>query len=143
MSVHQDKTSRILSVCLRIGSGPKGELQSSSLLGTHGIDTLDRSVHVGVTESWDATFGDFLRRAYHYYPKNLDHNSGHPIGISVCQQAAHNGKRTTAAGAYLACPPANLKILTHSPITKLIIEGNGVVGIEAGEKKSMLVTHRY
>ncbi|KAL8882936.1 MAG: hypothetical protein Q9198_000135 [Flavoplaca austrocitrina] len=40
---------------------------------------------VGVTEVWDPGFDEFIKNAYHSHPKNNNHNSGDPIGISVCQ----------------------------------------------------------
>ncbi|KAL9027105.1 MAG: hypothetical protein Q9196_004327 [Gyalolechia fulgens] len=91
-------------------------------------------VDVGVTDAWDPGFGDFMRDAYHYHPKNNDHNSGDPIGISVCQLSALNGNRVTASGAYLASTPPNLSIKTDSTATRLVFEGQRVVGVDvAGE----------
>ena len=54
--------------------------------------SIYRPIDVGVAETWDPGFGEFLRNSYHYHPRNLDHNSGNPIGISVCQQreASHS-----------------------------------------------------
>jgi len=77
-----------------------------------------------------------MRNAYHYHPKNLDHNSGDPIGISVCQQGIHNGKRVTASGAYLASSPPNLTIMTEASITKILFQEKKAVGVEAEGKKS-------
>lgn len=77
-----------------------------------------------------------MRNAYHYHTKNLDHNSGNPIGVSVCQQGIHDGKRVTASGAYLASSPPNLTIMTEASITKILFHDKKAVGVEAGGKQS-------
>lgn len=91
-----------------------------------------RPVDVGVAEAWDPGFGDFMRKAYHYYPKNGDHNSGDPIGIGVCQLSTHNGNRVTASGAYLASTPPNLSIKTNTTVARLVFEGKRVIGVDIG-----------
>ena len=100
------------------------------------ILTCYRPVDVGVAEVWDFGFGDFMRNAYHYHPKNLDHNSGDPLGISVCQLSAHEGKRVTASGAYLTSSAPNLTITTDTAVTKIIIEDGKAVGVEVDERRS-------
>lgn len=100
------------------------------------ILTCYRPVDVGVAETWDPGFGDFMRNAYHYHPKNLDHNSGDPLGISVCQLSAHEGKRVTASGAYLTSKAPNLTITTDTAVTKIIIEDGKAVGVEVDERRS-------
>ncbi|KAL8886395.1 MAG: hypothetical protein Q9215_005886 [Flavoplaca cf. flavocitrina] len=87
-------------------------------------------VDVGVTEIWDPGFDEFMKNAYHYHPKNNNHNSGNPIGISVCQLSACGGHRVTASGAYLASTPSNLTIMTNATVTKLVLKGKSVVGVE-------------
>ena len=89
-----------------------------------------RLVDVGVTEVWDPGFDEFMKNAYHYHPKNNNHNSGDPIGISVCQLSAHGGDRVTASGAYLESTPSNLTIMTNATVTKLVFKGESVVGAE-------------
>jgi len=93
-------------------------------------------VSVGVTNAWDPGFGEFMRSAYHYHPKNLDHNTGNPIGVSVCQQVIHDGKRVTASGAYLASSPPNLTVMTEASITKVLFQDKKAVGVQADGKKS-------
>ncbi len=77
-----------------------------------------------------------MRNAYHYHPKNLDHNSGDPIGVSVCQQGIHNGKRVTASEAYLASSLPNLIIMTEASVTKVLFQGKKAVGVEVDGKQS-------
>ncbi|KAL8645522.1 MAG: hypothetical protein Q9226_007262 [Calogaya cf. arnoldii] len=97
---------------------------------THG---KNGPVDVGVTEAWDPGFDDFMKNAYHYHPKNIDHNSGNPIGISVCQLSAHGGSRVTASGAYLASMPSNLNIRTNCSVSRLIFEDKKVLGVETND----------
>lgn len=94
------------------------------------ILTPHRLVDVGVTEVWDPGFNEFMKNAYHYHPKNNNHNSGNPIGISVCQLSACDGHRVTASGAYLASTPSNLTIMTNETVTKLVFKGKSVSGVE-------------
>ena len=100
------------------------------------ILTCYRPVDVGVAEVWDPGFGDFMRNVYHYHPKNLDHNSGDPLGISVCQLSAHEGKRVTASGAYLTSNAPNLTITTDTAVTKIIIDDGKAVGVEVDERRN-------
>lgn len=84
---------------------------------------------------WDQSFADFLEKTWEYYPRNLDHNSGNVLGAAVCQHSTHDGYRITASGAFLSSPPANLTIMTNSPVTKVLFEGKKVAGVETKEKK--------
>ena len=72
-----------------------------------------------------------MRNSYHYHPKNLDHNSGNPIGVSVCQLSALNGEQVTASDAYLTSVPPNLTVLTRTIITKIVIRGKKAVGVKS------------
>jgi len=92
---------------------------------------------VSLPDSWEHDFGEFLEAAYGQHPQNLDINSGDPIGISVCQLAVVNGRRVTAASAYLSDPPPNLTILTESPVEKVCLDNLKAVGIQVKGKISM------
>lgn len=95
-----------------------------------------REVNVGLTTTWDPTFGDFLEKTYQHYPRNLDHNSGDPLGIAVCQQSTKNGRRVTASGAFLSTRPSNLQVMTNTAVTKVLIQDEEAIGIAIGERKS-------
>jgi len=90
---------------------------------------------VGLTTAWDPTFGEFLEKTFQYYPKNLDHNSGNPLGIAVCQQGTHNGLRVTASGAFLNMRPPNLTVMTDTAITQSLFDGKKAIGVAAGQQK--------
>lgn len=65
-------------------------------------------------------------------PRNPDYNSGYPEGVSYLQQTAWNGRRISAARAYLrlAKNRANLDVITNALTTRVIVEGRRAVGIE-------------
>ena len=63
-------------------------------------------------------------------PLNLDLNSGNPIGVGITAANALNGKRKTAATAYLRDKPANLLILTETLVTGVIIRNGRAVGVK-------------
>ena len=91
---------------------------------------------ISLPDAWEHSFGEFLEAAYEQHPKNLDVNSGNPLGISVCQIGAINGRRVTAASAYLSNVPSNLTILTDTPVEKLYLGGLKVEGIQVNGKTS-------
>lgn len=91
-------------------------------------------VDVGLTD-WELGFGDFLDGLYKYHPKNLDINSGDPLGVSVCQISAHKGRRTTASGAYLSDVPSNLTIITDVNAEKILFDQGKAVGVMINENK--------
>ena len=83
---------------------------------------------MGLTD-WEPEFGDFLESVYKSYPRNLDVNSGDPLGASVCQISARDGRRTTASGAYLLDAPSNLSIITDVTVEKIIFVHGKAVGV--------------
>ena len=106
---------------------------------------VPRPIEVGAPEIWDPVLGDLLAKAYHRYSKNLDHNSGTPIGVSVCQMSIHKENRVTASGAYLDRALPNLTTITNTTITKIVFDGKTAIGVEGDEKKCTLspTTHPY
>ncbi|CAF9922341.1 MAG: hypothetical protein HETSPECPRED_005044 [Heterodermia speciosa] len=92
---------------------------------------------VGLPQIWDAEFGNYLRAISANDAINLDHNSGNPLGMAVCQVSALDGRRTTASDAFLHSPPTNLTIMTNSPVAKILFDQNSLkaVGVETSEKK--------
>ena len=88
----------------------------------------------GIAENRDPGSEEFLRNSFQNHTNNLDHNSGSPIGISVCHLSAHKGKGVTASGAYLASIPPNLAITTEAKVTRILTKGTSAVGVEADRK---------
>lgn len=93
---------------------------------------------MSLPDAWEHEFGEFLEATYGQHPQNLDNNSGDPIGISVCQLGAVNGRRVTAASAYLSDLPPNLTVLTDSPVEKVCLDNLKAVGIQVKGKTSTL-----
>lgn len=71
---------------------------------------------------------------------NLDHNSGDPLGMAVCQVSAREGHRTTASGSLLANPPSNLTIMTGSAVERIILDREDLkaTGVEIAGKTCLI-----
>jgi choline dehydrogenase len=67
----------------------------------------------------------------HGIPRNPDYNGTIQEGISYSQRTIHNGRRVSAATAFLrpAMKRANLTVLTHAHATALVLEGKRAVGV--------------
>ncbi|MGN8119113.1 GMC family oxidoreductase [Labrys sp. 22185] len=65
-------------------------------------------------------------------PYNSDFNSGDPAGCGFYQITARNGRRSSAATAYIepARRRRNLRVLTETAVTRVIIERGRAVGVE-------------
>ncbi|MHA1528063.1 MAG: GMC family oxidoreductase [Alphaproteobacteria bacterium] len=67
----------------------------------------------------------------HGIPRNPDYNGTIQEGISYAQRTIHNGRRVSAATAFLrpAMGRANLTVLTHAHATTVVLEGKRAVGV--------------
>jgi choline dehydrogenase len=65
------------------------------------------------------------------YPFNPDYNGARQDGVGYFQLTAQNGRRCSAAVAFLnpVRGRANLKILTRAPASRLVFEGKKAVGV--------------
>ena len=68
------------------------------------------------------------------HERNLDHNSGNPLGMALGVNSAFQGRRTTAADL-LVDTPDNLVIITDNPVSRVILRGNNAIGVEACGKQ--------
>ncbi|KAJ6111368.1 hypothetical protein N7523_007429 [Penicillium sp. IBT 18751x] len=92
--------------------------------GTKGV------LGIGYAKEWDQDLPLVLDAfAQAGFPQNDDHNSGNPIGMSLCINSSRNGVRTTAADLLLG--HTNLVIVTNSPVSRVIMEGTRAVAVEA------------
>lgn len=66
--------------------------------------------------------------------RNMDHNSGNPIGMGLFINSVRDGVRTTAADL-LKDAPENLVIVVDSPVQRVIFEGKKAVGVETNGKQ--------
>lgn len=66
--------------------------------------------------------------------RNMDHNSGNPIGMGLFINSVRDGVRSTAADL-LKDAPENLVIVVDSPVQRVIFEGKKAVGVETNGKQ--------
>jgi choline dehydrogenase len=74
----------------------------------------------------------FIEGAVQYgIPRNPDYNGTIQEGVSYAQRTINNGRRVSAATAFLrpAMKRANLTVLTHAHATSVVLEGNRAVGV--------------
>jgi choline dehydrogenase len=64
-------------------------------------------------------------------PRNPDYNANTQEGVSYAQRTIHNGRRVSAATAFLrpAMKRGNLTVRTHAHATELALEGKRCVGV--------------
>ncbi|WP_108663230.1 GMC family oxidoreductase [Acuticoccus kandeliae] len=64
-------------------------------------------------------------------PRNPDYNGASQAGVSYAQRTIRNGRRVSAATAFLrpAMRRANLSVRTHAHATEILFEGGRAVGI--------------
>ncbi|MGO1074983.1 GMC family oxidoreductase [Inquilinus sp. CA228] len=74
-------------------------------------------------------------------PYNPDFNSGHQEGCGLYQITARNGRRSSAAVAYLkpARGRSNLRVETGTTVTRVLIEAGRAVGVECVRGKRRVV----
>lgn len=87
----------------------------------------------------DLTFGEAKSHTIHDnfaaadqvgWTRNLDLNSGDPIGMGISPQCFLEGKRMTAANAYLDEDLENLVVVTNTTIARIVAEERMAVGID-------------
>ncbi|KAJ5963475.1 oxidoreductase [Penicillium vulpinum] len=94
-------------------------------------------LHVGYAKEWESDLTvvlDAFEQAG--AQRNLDHNSGNPLGFGLCINSASKGMRSTAVDL-LAEAPDNLVIVSDSPVQRIIFDEKKTkaVGAEANGKK--------
>jgi choline dehydrogenase-like flavoprotein len=95
----------------------------------------DGPVKISDSAEWENNQKDVLIAGYENgWEKNLDVNSGNPLGMAVCPSTGVRGLRTTAKTAYLMHAPENLVIITDAAASKILFEGKKAVGVTAGGK---------
>ncbi len=81
-------------------------------------------------------FDQFMRAGEQMgYPRPADHNSGDQEGMHVAQATIGDGRRCSAADAYLrpALHRPNLRLRTHAHVVRLIFDGDRAVGVELAD----------
>lgn len=64
--------------------------------------------------------------------RNTDFNGAEQEGVGLCQVTQKRGRRHSAAAAYLkpALRRANLHVVTHAQVTRVLFEGTRAAGVE-------------
>lgn len=79
-------------------------------------------------------------------PENIDFNGRHQEGIGRFQFTIKNGKRHSAAAAFLAGARrrSNLSVLTNSTVARIVIDGQRATGVElvSSSHKQLLSAQR-
>lgn len=94
---------------------------------------------VGYAKEWETDLPlvlDALEKAG--LPRNLDHNSGNPLGMSLMINSASKGRRTTATDLFVGIPD-NLVVVTESPVQRVVVQGKKAVGVEVNGKQCKLM----
>ncbi len=76
------------------------------------------------------------------YPFNPDYNGAEQEGVGFFQLTAKNGRRCSAAVAYLNPVKSrdNLQIITHAPVEKVVIEGKRATAVTYTDRSGTLQT---
>lgn len=102
--------------------------------------TVHSEIDVEAIAGWDPTLEQFLEAAYASYPQNLDHNSGNPLGVGICQNSTRDGLRSTAAEVMLKSRPDNLTVRTDATVSKIVFDNKKATGVEIGTELSMYIS---
>lgn len=93
----------------------------------------DGAIPVTTTPWRDAACDSFIRGAVESgIPENEDYNGGSQGGVGYCQSTIHRGRRWSTAHAYLHPAKKNfgVTVLTNAHVTKIVLEGKRVTGVE-------------
>jgi choline dehydrogenase-like flavoprotein len=71
------------------------------------------------------------------WEKNLDLNSGNPIGIGASHSTVYDGMRSTSSSAHIKLATPNMTVMVKSQATKIIFEGTTAIGVEINGKTTL------
>lgn len=95
----------------------------------------DGGLKTGFAREWESDVPlilDSLEQAG--LERNLDHNSGNPLGMALMINSANKGKRVTGADLLIGAPD-NLVVVTDTPVQRVILQDKKAVGVETKEGK--------
>ncbi len=101
--------------------------------GQNDVHATGGTLVISKIEPSSAVTSKFLHAALNAgIPHNADVNSGMQEGIDMSHATVANGARCSTSRAYLdgAQKRPNLKIETHAQVTRLVLEGKKVIGID-------------
>lgn len=103
---------------------------------------FDGPLKVGYAKQWDRDLVPLLDSFVEAgLQRNLDHNSGNPLGLGLAINSAGEGRRTTAADM-LPEAPDNLVVITDTPVRRVVLDGKKAVGVETTGKKCQFCNRR-
>jgi choline dehydrogenase len=117
----------VLPYFKRIERYPRGESAAHGTGGELGVQ--ENRVRWPVVEAWKQAAIDFG------IPPTDDHNAGDNEGVAYFQGTISNGKRSSAAQAFLhpVMKRPNLRVITHAHAKQLRFSGKRVTGVEFWE----------
>lgn len=71
-------------------------------------------------------------------PRNLDLNSGDPVGVGIFPSSYGHDGRTTSATAHLLNAPNNLTIWSNATVSRFILDGKKVLGVELADGRQAM-----
>jgi choline dehydrogenase-like flavoprotein len=104
----------------------------------------DGPIHVIRGRSRDPLFDAFIAAADALgYPLTPDHNGENPEGLARGQSNIKDGRRHSLADAYLrpAMKRGNITLATKAHVTRLIMNGNRVEGVEYVQRGNTVQAH--
>jgi choline dehydrogenase-like flavoprotein len=120
---------------------PEHAKHANSVASDHGSSG---PLRVGYAVNWEKDLSlslDAFAAAGH--KRNLDHNSGNPLGMAATINSAGSGRRTTAADLLLDAPD-NLVVVTDTPVQRVILQGKRAIGVETqGSQCALLELAMY
>jgi choline dehydrogenase-like flavoprotein len=93
---------------------------------------------VGVSVHFEDESTELMDAAYELgWKKNLDLNSGNPIGIGASASTVYDGRRSTSSSAHIQLATPNLTVMVKSQATKILFEGTKAIGVEVNGNTSV------
>jgi choline dehydrogenase-like flavoprotein len=121
----------------------EGKRYGNPVVGDHGDEG---ALKVGFAKKWEmdlVPLMDSFEEAG--LKRNLDHNSGDPLGMALYVHSAGDGVRSTAKDL-LVDAPNNLVVVKDTPVQRILFEGKRAVGIQTRGTKceyTLLTRIRY
>ncbi|KAK9482111.1 GMC oxidoreductase [Lipomyces starkeyi] len=98
-------------------------------------------VHVSLPPVWEKGTAAIIDAGIQYgFARNLDLNSGNPIGIGIVPSSFAKGYRTTSLSANLSTIPENLTIWTESKAIRVLFDGKRAIGVQLQDGRQVFAT---
>ncbi|KAJ6195491.1 hypothetical protein J3E72DRAFT_440718 [Bipolaris maydis] len=109
-----------------------GRKYAAPNLANHGSSS---PLHVGFVSEWERDLPSMMEAFVQAgYDINPDHNSGHPLGISISIKTVRKGVVSSAEDLILNAPE-NLTVKVNSPVQRLLYDQKRVIGVESNGQR--------